>query len=195
MIDKTRILEAERNVNRYIQDGWLILKREDNVKNADFFMHNAQTSILTAQALLDISIDDSKKQAIGQTSDFESYLWVVVSSYYSMFYASLALLARNEMKVDGRVHQVVEDVLIARFLGNRRLANLLEQYQETKDKAQQIMGSQDLAAKLVNDFGLERQKRNNLQYELGKVAKQNLAQTSLKRASEFISEIRMIVHE
>lgn len=192
MIDLKRIEEAERNVEQYISGEWLILKRKDMVNNADFFMKNATTSLLTAQALFDLSNDESKKKAIGQMRDFESYLWVVVSSYYSMFYASLALMAKNEMKADGQIHQVVEDTLIARFLNNQKLAKLVEQYQETRDKAQQIMGSQERARVLVENYGRERGKRNELQYELGKEAKRNLADTSLRRASEFMAVIRTI---
>ncbi len=192
MIDQKRIAEAEKRVNQYLKEEWLILKHKDSANNVRFFLKNAETSLLTAQVLFDISNDSVKKQAVRQTNEFESYLWVVVASYYSMFYASLALLAKNEMKTSGREHEVVENTLIARFIGNNRLARLLEGYQETKDKALQITGAQEKAEELVVSYIHERQKRNELQYEIGKSAKHNLAQTSLENASEFVAEIRNI---
>jgi len=197
MITEQRILQAERNIQRYIQDEWLFINRTDMDKNARFFMKNAETSLLTAQTLFEISNDTAKKQAIGQTPDFESYLWVVVSSYYAMFYAALALMAKHRMKAEGRIHQVVEDTLIARFLGNQKLSNLLEEYQDTKTNAFQIVGTEEAeygerAKELVQNYEYTHQHRNEIQYEIGREAKHNLAQTNLKRATNFVAEIRII---
>jgi len=63
--------------------------------------------------------------------DFEGYLWVIVSSYYSMFYAATALLASQGIRATGQiVHKVTRDALIHFFVSNEKLAKLLEQYEE-----------------------------------------------------------------
>ncbi|MBI4146057.1 hypothetical protein HY489_01835 [Candidatus Woesearchaeota archaeon] len=194
MIDQKRISEAEKNVPKYVQDGWLFIKRKDIAQYLQFFLKNAETSLQTSKALLELSMDNQKKQVFALQDNFETYLWVVVSAYYSMFYAALALLAKNEIKVgDKLVHKVVADALIANFLKNQKLAKLLETYEEAKDQALQIVGSQDRAKELVESYESERKKRSDLQYELGSVAKQNLAKTSLERASKFVAEIRNIL--
>ncbi|HLC84735.1 MAG TPA: hypothetical protein VJH22_03000 [Candidatus Nanoarchaeia archaeon] len=194
MIDQQRIEQAEKNVADYIQQGWLFTKRKDIAQYTSFFLKNAETSLLTAKALMELSTDSKKKQSFALQDDFETYLWVVVSSYYSMFYSALALLADNQFKIgDKLVHKVVSDTLIAHFLKNQKLAKLLDAYEEARDEALQIVGSQERAKDLVESYEFERKKRGDLQYELGSVAKQNLATTSLQRAGKFVAEIRTIL--
>lgn len=159
-------------------------------------MDNATTSILTAKTLYELSTDLSKKSALALQPEFETYLWVIVSSYYTMFYSALALLAKNELKTgDKLVHKVVADTLITNFLKNKKLAKLLENYEETKEQALQITGTEEKAEQLIENFEHERHKRSRIQYELGVKAKQALAQTSIQRAEQFIAEIRKILKE
>ncbi len=114
--------------------------------------------------------------------------------YYSMFYAALALLAKHQFKVgDKLAHKVVADTLIAQFLTNKRLAKLIESYEDSKETALEIVGTEERAYELVESFDQERRKRHRLQYELGEEAKQNLAKTSLERASAFVAEVRQIL--
>jgi hypothetical protein len=60
MIEKSRIDEASRSVNRYIQDGLLKVKNEEVKKFVDFFMSTADSSLETASLLFQVS-DDSKE--------------------------------------------------------------------------------------------------------------------------------------
>ena len=196
MLDKKRIEEAEKNFRRYIEEEWLFTKREDIAHYVHFFLKNTETSLMTAQALYDLSINEEKSKLAGLGEKFESYLWVVVASYYSMFYAALALLAKHNIKTgDKLVHKVVADTLIAQFLTNQRLAKLIESYEESKETALELVGAEEKALGLVESFDQERHKRHRLQYELGEIAKQSLAKTSLERASVFVAEIRNILRE
>ena len=147
--------------------------------------------------LLEVSESTGKKEALGVGNEFESFLWVVVCSYYSMFYASLALLAKHNIKVEGEMskHKAVADTLISQFIANKRLAKMLEGYEDTKETALGIIGTEEKARELVENYDLERIKRGKLQYDLGAEAKQNLARTSLIRATAFIAEIRTILRE
>ncbi len=195
MLDAKRIAEGERNFRRYIEDGWLFQKQADIANYIHFFLKNAETSLLTAQTLFDLSTaNKEKKELVGVQENFESFLWVVVASYYSMFYAALALLAKHQFKVgDKLAHKVVADTLIAQFLTNKRLAKLIESYEDSKETALEIVGTEERAYELVESFDQERRKRHRLQYELGEEAKQNLAKTSLERASAFVAEVRQIL--
>jgi uncharacterized protein YfaS (alpha-2-macroglobulin family) len=71
----------------------LRIKDKNAPKFVDFFMKNTESSLQTASILQEISDEQSLKSTLKVGSDFESYLWVIVSSYYSMFYAATALLA------------------------------------------------------------------------------------------------------
>jgi uncharacterized protein (UPF0332 family) len=196
MIDQKRIADAERNVKRYVQEGLLFLKRPGIAGYSRFFLSNAETSLLTAKTLFEISSEQSKKQTIMLPETFESYLWVVVSSYYSMFYSALALLGSHQIKVGDKVaHKVVADTLISQYLSNKRLAKLIDAFEDERHNALELIGAEEKASELVESFEQERLKRHRLQYELGAEAKRNLAKTSLDRATAFVAEIRNILRE
>ncbi len=196
MLNQKRIQEAEHNFPRYVQEEWIFIKRADITQHVHFFLKNAETSLLTANTLLELSMQKEKRRAIGLKEDFESFLWVVVSSYYAMFYAALCLLAMHQIKIGEKsVHKVVADTLIAQFLKNKRLAKLIDSYEETQSDALKIIGADEKAFQLIESFEHEREKRHCLQYELGAEAKQNLAMTSLKRAQTFIAEIRNLLRK
>jgi uncharacterized protein (UPF0332 family) len=201
MIEKERIEEAKRNVKQYLDEGLLRIKDKDAPKFVDFFMKNAESSLQTASILQEISDQQVLKSTLKVGSDFESYLWVIVSSYYSMFYAATALLASQGMRVTGQiVHKVTADALIHFFVSNERLAKLLEQYEEAKEAGLELIGREERmksmqkkANELIVAYESERKKRSRFQYDIGVQAKRGYAQTSLERAREFVFEISKIV--
>jgi len=141
MISKERIVEAATNVKQYTDEGLLRVKDDNAPKFVGFFMRNAEASLQTASILQAVSDEDSLKTVLKVSRDFESYLWVIVSSYYSMFYAATALLASQNIKATGQiVHKVTGEALIHFFVSNQKLAKLLEQYEEAKAVGLELIG-------------------------------------------------------
>lgn len=125
MIEKERLEEAKRNVKIYIEDGLLKTGNKDAARFVDFFIANADCSLRTASILQEVSDENSLKETLKAGLDFESYLWVIVSSYYSMFYAATAILAKQGIRATGQiVHKVTADALIYFFASNAKLARL-----------------------------------------------------------------------
>jgi uncharacterized protein (UPF0332 family) len=201
VIEKKRIEEAERNAKQYIDEGLLKVKDKEAPRFVGFFMKNAESSLQTASMLQEISDQQGLKATLKVSSDFESYLWVIVSSYYSMFYAATALLASQGIRVTGQiVHKVTGDALIHFFVSNEKLAKLLEQYEEAQAVGLELVGREELmksmqkkADELIVAYESERKKRSKFQYDIGVQAKRAYAQTSLERAKEFVFEIRKIL--
>ena len=201
MITEERIAEAQRNVKQYIDEGLLRVRDSDAPKFVSFFMKNAGSSLQTASILQEVSDDDKLKTALKVSRDFEAYLWVIVSSYYSMFYAATALLARQGIRVTGQiVHKVTADALIHFFVSNEKLAKLLEQYEEAKAVGLELIGREELmrrlqkkADELIVAYDSERKKRSKFQYDIGVHAKKGYAQTSLDRARDFVFEISKVL--
>lgn len=201
MIDEQRVKEANRNVKQYIDEGLLKVKDKDAPNFVSFFMKNAESSLQTASILQEISDDETLKGTLKISKDFESYLWVIVSSYYSMFYAATALLASQEIRLTGQiVHKVTGDALIHFFVPNAKLAKLLEDYEETKAVGLELIGREELmksmqkrADELIVAYESERKKRSKFQYDIGVQAKRGYAQTSLERAKEFTFEITKVL--
>jgi len=201
VIDEQRIKEANRNVKQYIDEGLLKVKDKDAPNFVSFFMKNAESSLQTASILQEISDDETLKGTLKLSKDFESYLWVIVSSYYSMFYAATALLASQEIRLTGQiVHKVTGDALIHFFVSNAKLAKLLEDYEEVKAVGLELIGREELmksmqkrADELIVAYESERKKRSKFQYDIGVQAKRGYAQTSLERAKEFMFEITKVL--
>jgi uncharacterized protein (UPF0332 family) len=201
MISKERIAEAQRNVKQYVDEGLLKVKDKDAPKFVGFFMKNAESSLQTASILQEISDQEALKSNLKVGKDFESYLWVIISSYYAMFYAATALLASRGTRVTGQiVHKVTGDALVHFFISNDRLAKLLEEYEEAETVGLELIGREQLmksmqkkADELVVAYESERKKRSKFQYDVGVEAKRGYAQTSLDRAKTFVFEVSKIL--
>lgn len=200
MMEKKRIEEADRNVKQYIADGLLKTRDDEAKKLVPFFMDQAERSLRTAAIIFELSTDTIAKETMRIEKGFESYLWVIVTSYYSMFYAALALLAREGIRV-GRhiVHKVVADALI-HFISSKTLAKMLEAYEEARDTTLELIGREELlkrlerrADELVMAYGREREKRSKFQYEIGEMAKRGHGQITLQRARDSVSEVSRIL--
>ena len=201
MIEKKRIEEASRNVREYITDGLLKIRDNESKKLVSFFMDQAERSLRTASLIFELSTDSAAKDTMRLERDFESHLWVIVTSYYSMFYAALALLASQGIRAGRQlVHKVVADALIHFFISNKRLAKMLEDYEEARDTSLELIGREELmkhlekrADELIVAYEREREKRSKFQYNVGEMAKRGYAETSLQRARDLVSEVRKIL--
>jgi len=119
-MDERRIKQAERNFITYLKEGKIKKVKEFNSLVYRTYLRNSLESLNSANQL-----------AKSKTSS----LWVVVTSYYSMFYSACAYLYKLGYKPgDEIVHQVVNESLIVQT--RHKIKNhLLENYSEEKDKA------------------------------------------------------------
>lgn len=171
-MDEKRIKQAENNFRNYLNEGKI--KKTDKLDNLIYetYLRNARESLNVANQLFE-----------NKTSS----LWVVVSSYYSMFYMACAYLYKLGYKSgDEIVHQVVNESLIVQ--GRNKIKNhLLENYDEEREKALIIVDN------YLDNYEREKAKRASFQYQTTEEIKESKAQTSLKRAKEFIELIREIL--
>ena len=134
MLSKERIKEAEANVKSYLNEG--LLKKELSDLNAiRVLVKNSKESILSAEKL------DS-----GKTSD----LWVIVCSYYAMFYITNAVLRKLGYKVGDKIaHKVTSDALIV-YARKKLKESMLEEYEVIKEEALNLAGLK--ADSLIESF-------------------------------------------
>ncbi len=193
MLDQKEIEQLKRRVKEYTNDG-KVKNIKGKLENVEFFINNAEDSLNSAKALLEISKNKEIQQKIN-LADFKGYLWVINSSYYSMFYYVRALLEKEGfvIKTDLSIHLIVSDLLFYHFyLTGKLKTKLLEYFVEAKEEANEILG-QEKAYKLVDDYLNEKKKRGQFTYEMGEVAMRSKAETSLKRALQFSEEIGNIL--
>ena len=205
MIGDDEIKKAEKSIPTYLSEG-LLSRDADYSRFVPFFQDNAKMSFQLASFLFKISTDGQVKKQNGFPEDYECLIWVVVVSYYSMFYTASAALAKLGLKVSDKIpHKVTQDALIVYFLKNKRLAKgLLEDYKATKAEVLNLMNvnEEDLlkdfqlkAQELVATFDYQRKRRGEFQYEIKTGAKQEVAQTGLDRAKKFIQEMTKVIQK
>ena len=175
MIDDKRKKEAQSNFAMYLQEG--LLKKEGNELAKNKYLENSDISLRTANEIMQ--------------SPLKPYLWVIVTSYYSMFYMANAVLLHYGYKTrDKIVHKVTSDALIVLVLDKLK-KELLEGYEAIQQDALEIASAK--AESVVESYALELDKRSRFQYNMLEQTKEGKAQTSLKRASEFVFELKKLL--
>ena len=175
MIDEKRKKEAQSNFSRYLQEG--LLKKEHNDLAMNKYIENADISLKTANELMQ--------------SQLKPYLWVIVTSYYSMFYMANAILLSYGYKTQDKIaHKVTSDALIFLILDKLR-KELLEGYEAIQRDTLEIASTK--AESVIESYSLELDKRSRFQYNMLEQTKEAKAQTSLKLASEFVFELKKLL--
>ncbi len=178
MLEDKKIKEAESNVRNYLSES--MLKKENNDTAKKMFFDNSQNSLETAKKLLSL-----------ETKEYKPYLWVLVSSYYAMFYMANTVLLQLGYKVGNKIpHKVTSDALIV-FVRNKLKKELLEGYEKTKEDALELISYK--VDTLIQSFDWEREKRSQFQYQMDEQIKKEKAITSLNRAVEFLFEIGKLI--
>ncbi len=177
MLDDEKIIQAEKNVKSYFKEGLLKNKTPDeNIIN--ILIKNSEESIKVADFL------DKNNM---------SSLWVIVCSYYAMYYMANAILYKMGYKVGDRIsHKVTSDALIV-YIRNKLEQKYLEDFEEAKEEALDVTKLK--ANDLVESFEFERIKRSKFQYNMTESVKTSKAKTSLDRSKRFLFEIEKLLLE
>ena len=176
MPDEKRIKEAERNVRTYTEEGLLWKYPLFRKEILETYQRNCQESLTLAQKIADQGL---------------SNLWVIVTSYYSMYYLANAVLYQIGYKIGGKIsHKVTADALFV-FARNKLKKILLEEYEEAREEALEIIGRK--TDDLILSFDQEMEKRSVFQYESTEEIKKAKANTSLERAKRFVFEMKKLL--
>jgi len=193
MLDNKEIEIIKKNIKRFLSDN--SITKEKKGKFAEFFLSNAKNSLDSAKLLFEVSTKKELQKTTG-FPDFNGFLWVVNSSYYSMFYMARALLESEGIKIkpeSASVHLITFNALVYYFyLTGKIQKSLIEEFKEAGEEASEVLGKEK-AKSLIEDYSYEKDKRGRFTYEMGEIAIQNKAETSLNRAKKFNEEIRKIL--
>ncbi|MFW5704542.1 MAG: hypothetical protein ACOCXG_01745 [Nanoarchaeota archaeon] len=178
MITEREIKQAKKNFDNYIKEG--LLKKDSNETAKQMYIKNAENSLITAQKLK--SLEDE---------NYSPDLWIIVSSYYSMFYISNAVLLNLGYKVgDKIVHKITSDCLIT-LVRDKLKKELFSDYEEIEQEAMEIINAR--GNEIIYSFEQEREKRSKFQYQMSETIKKSKAKTSLERAKTFVFEMKKLL--
>ncbi len=192
MLDEKFVNISKKKVETFLKEG--IIRREKEKKFIQFFLNNAKNSLEAAKVLFETSTNNKLKSNLGLV-DFNGFLWVINTSYYSMFYMARALLESIGVKIKTElsIHSVTFDALVYYFyLSGKLQRGFVEDFAEAKEEAAELLGKEK-AKELIEDYFYEKRKRAVFTYDVGTIAMQNKAQTSLERAKKFNENLRKMI--
>ena len=96
MLEEKKLKEIQSRVKKFLDEGTIKTKQQKEF--VDFFLTNAKKSLRSANALYDLSTNQEMQTKMGYR-DFDGFLWVVNTCYYSMFYMARALLENKGIKL------------------------------------------------------------------------------------------------
>jgi len=167
--------EAQKNFAQYLNDG--LIKKEKNETAKAMYIKNAGMSLSLAEECMNSSLRPS--------------LWVIVISYYSMFYIANAVLLELGYKTgDKIVHKVTNDALIV-LVTDKIKKGLLEEYESAREEALEIASIK--SDEIIGLYSLEMGKRSRVQYDMTESIQEQKANTSLKRARQFMLEMKKLL--
>jgi len=176
MLDDKRIKEAQNNIKEYMREDLFWKTKVYRKEILETYKKNYKESLNIAKKLLDENL---------------STLWVIVISYYSMYYIANAVLYKMGYKVGSKIsHKITSNALIV-FIRNRLKQNLIEDYESIKEEAFELMGKK--ADEVIFSFEKELKKRSLFQYESTEEIKRAKAKTSFERAKIFIFELEKLL--
>ena len=168
----------QKKIEGYLRKEQL-LKNEEYTKLEKPFLKKARKNFTVANLMFKISEQDEFKKALSLSQDFETYEWVIVVSYYSMYVSALAALARQGFK--SKSHTATILVLEHYYVHQQK--NLEAKHIQQLTKAYTL--SEDLINKLIQT----KTKRETAQYDATPGISRENADSALEDADEFITKI------
>ena len=193
MLEDKKINELKNRMKNFIAGG--TVKTKGTIEFVSFFLKNAEISLATANILAAATNNPEISRQAGY-KDYDGSLWIINSSYYSMFYMVRALLESEGIKLSSEVsiHSLAFDALVYFFYLNGKLEKkMIEEFGEAQDEASKLLG-QKKAEEIIGNYFSEKNKRANYTYTMGAVAMKNKAKTSLKRARAFKNDIAKMIN-
>jgi uncharacterized protein (UPF0332 family) len=159
------------------------IKEDANVQSHLKWL-KATNDLMLAEGLLSVSTNAEIKDSLDYPSDVTFFDWVIVSSYYSIFHATQALLGIKRVKISGRLHHATLIAFAKHFIANDELAEeLFLIYEDAESKA----------SELLEIFEEEKGKRGLFQYH--RLSRNNFdpAKESINNAKTFLQVTQEIL--
>jgi len=177
-----RAESLKRKIDRYMFKEQLF-RNQEYKKLENPFLLKSRKNFSVANLLFNISEKEELKKALSLGSGFETYDWVIIVSYYSMYTSALAALAKLGFK--SKSHAATIAVLEYHYVRN---GNALEARHLHKLSRAYAL-SEELITKLIET----KTKRETAQYDATPSISRENAKTALEDAEEFITKIEEIL--
>ena len=145
------------------------------------YLEKARNNLITMQALFELSNNEKAKELLKIPKDYESDEWAVISAYYAMYMASLALIAKIGFK--SKNHSATLIILEEYFVKKNHLTK--------EDLA--IIKNAYLKREEIEKVSDARHKREIAQYSITKKTTNSLAEQIMTDAFSFVNKAEEIL--
>lgn len=179
---KSRTDVLKRKIKSYLKRKQ-VFSSEEHKKLEAPFLTKARKNLTVGSLLFKISEQDELKKIINLASDFETYDWVIIVSYYAMYTSALAAIAKLGFK--SKSHAATISILEHHYVHESKSL-------ETKD-LHKLVKAYTLSEQLITKLIQTKTKRETAQYDATPAISREMAQTALSDADEFITKIEEIL--
>lgn len=130
MLNEKKLMESSKIIKQCIEDNQ-ISKPIKGTTN--FFFEKSMESIIIAENLIKLEKENKVKSSI----------WIINTSYYSMFFVATALLAfhGHKIKSETGIHRLTFHALVHYFVNedDKIKKHFIEQYANAANEAEELM--------------------------------------------------------
>ncbi len=177
-----RINLLKKKIENYLKKGQLV-QNDDNKQFEKLFLKKARKNITVASLLFKISDEEDIKKLLKLSSDFETYDWTIVASYYAMYVSALAAIAKLGMKSES--HAATIAVLEYNYVHKNKVL-------EKKD-IQKLSDAHSISKELITKLLEIKGKRETAQYDATPAISREIAISASESAKEFVTKIEEVI--
>jgi len=169
----------KREVNFYLKNGQLI-KDKNVVSLSERYLEKAKNNLITMRILSEIQQNREARELLKIPEDYDSDEWVVITGYYAMYTAALALLAKVGFR--SKNHAATLLILEEHFVKKKHL--------DEKDLS--LIKNARFQKEEVENLIEAKHKREIAQYSVTKQTTKSIAEKIKEDAYDFVNKVELI---
>lgn len=173
-------MKKEFTIQDYLRNKSLV--KDPTIKQlSESYLLKAKSNLITASILFNVNLSEQVRKILDIPENYSSDEWVVVSSYYAMYAAALALLAKIGYKSSSHAATILalEKFFVKKEMIEKEYLVMLKNAQITQNEIQELSSAKD--------------NREIAQYSVTKATTHSLAEISRKNAYDFVNKVNSII--
>jgi uncharacterized protein (UPF0332 family) len=159
-----------------------LLLKDKTVKSlTNGYLNKAKNNLITLKILSEIQDDKKFRKKLDVPNNYSTYEWIVISGYYAMYAAALALVAKigYRSKIHAATLLLLEEFFVKKKHLDKEDILLIKNAQFQKDELEKLSDA--------------RHKREIAQYSVTKLTTKQIAEKINKEAYVFVDKCEQIL--
>lgn len=171
-----------KQIDFYIKEGQIV-KDKSVVTLAQKYLDKSKNDLITLKILSEIQDDKNFRERLNIPESYTTYEWIVITGYYAMYTAALALLAKigYRSKNHAATLLVLEEFFVKKKIMDPDALNLFKMAILHKEEVEKLSDA--------------RHKREIAQYSITKQTTKTIAEGIKKDAYEFVEKCEEIIQK